>query len=188
MSRGAYSLVLLLAALPVRPAGAAEPLDRELLGLRLGMSVQQFLTVSGGSEEHDEFQGLMPGERLFRVDPKKLPEHVKDAGARFYNDQLYKISVEFKKEFSEGGGWDQLVGTATSRYGKIEIQSQPIRNGFQDNARWEDPATAYMVLRQRVLRFKERKMVETGQIVVVLLDRAVWDQRLKDEQEAYSLF
>jgi hypothetical protein len=188
MNRRAYGLALLLAALLVRPAGAAEPIDRELVGLRLGMSVQQFAAAAGGTEEHDEFQGLMPGERLFRVDPKKLPDNVKDAGARFYNDQLYKISVEFKKEFSEGRGWDGLIGAASGRYGTIEIKSQPIRNGFQDIARWEDPATAYMVLRQRVMRFKERKMVETGQIVVVLLDRAVWDQRLNDEQEAYSLF
>lgn len=167
---------------------AAEPLDRDFAGILVGMTVQEFLSSVGGLEHEEMFQGLIPGERLFEVAAEKLPAHVKQIGCRFYEDRLYKIAIEFNASFSEEKGWDQLMEDGTRRFGKIKIEQRPIRNGRQETARWEDPATAYILTRSLAFRFKDKKLVETGQVVAVYLDRALWDRRLAAEMEGYSLF
>ncbi len=188
--RNALLLILVAIAAPV---SAAEPLVRALYGLRLGMNVAAFLATQRAVEQNEEFQGLIPGERLFQLDRQRLPPDVANIGCRFFNDQLFKISVQYTKEFSETG-WDRLLPEATTRYGKGEVQQRAIPGPrrevkvLQDLARWEDPSTVHILVQETESSFRQQKIVHRRDVTAIYMDRALWAARGAAEEGAYSLF
>ena len=162
---------------------AAEPLDRSFQACRLGMSPEELRKAAPVVEMKDFYLSLLPGERFFRVKAESLPEGVRQLSCRIYQDQVFKISVEYEQNWFDDEGWDAMLTDAMERYGKVPLMRKDLRDKIYQNVRWEDSASIYILRRELRLRYKDKKISNRSTLYKVYLDKPLWEKRTKAEMD-----
>ncbi len=175
-------LLLILTLSPLTVKGE-EPLDRSFESLRLGMTLQAFQGSVPSIESKEFYLNLLPGERFFKVLDNAVPEGVAALTVRFYQGRLYKILVEYQRDWFVAEDWTQLIDGQMQRYGEVVIQQKPIRERMLEIARWEDRTSIYIIQREIRMSFKEKKMAKSFAVFVTYLDKPLWDKRIAAETQ-----
>jgi hypothetical protein len=176
-------LSLLILTLSPLAAKGEEPLDRSFESLRLGMTLQAFQESASSIESKEIYLNLLPDERFFRVLDDALPEGVATLAGRFYHGRLYKISVEYQRDWFTEENWTRLIDGQMQRYGKVAIQKKPLRERMLEIARWEDRSSVYILQREVRMSFKENKPGNRFTVFVTYLDKPLWNERITAETE-----
>jgi hypothetical protein len=174
-------LSLLFLALSPLAAKGEESLDRSFESLRLGMTLEAFQESAPSIESKEIYLNLLSDERFFRVLDDVLPEGVANLTGRFYRGQLYKISVEYQRDWFAEEDWAQLIDGQMQRYGKVAIQKRPLRERMLEIARWEDRSSVYIIQREIRMSFKDKKQGNSFAVFVTYLDKPLWDERISAE-------
>jgi hypothetical protein len=177
------TVLFVFTALLICPSSAvpAQPLERTLQTVHLGMSPEDFQKAVPSIEMNELYMSLLPGERFFKVREDVLTEGIAEFTGRFYEEKLYKITVEYSQSWFEDEDWDALVRERMEKYGEVPIQEMQIRDGMFQTARWEDSVTVNIIRRQVQLRFKDNALAPKSTIFLVYLDKVLWEKRSKVE-------
>lgn len=167
------------------PVSAGVPIERSFAKLKLGMTIEAFLKQYPAQERTDPFLNLAPGERFFEIKENSLPKNVAALAAKFLNNRLYRLSLEYTKEFAEQTSWEALLTKTAQKYGKVVVQSSSQGEKVVEIARWDDGTTTLILQREGKPRFESKKFKTVFTISVVYLDDALWNERLALEQEMF---
>ena len=176
-------LSLLFLAFSPLAAKGEEPLGRSFESLRLGMTLKAFQESVPSIESKEIYLNLLSDERFFRVLDDVLPEGVANLTGRFYHGRLYKILVEYQRDWFAEEDWTQLINEQMQRYGKVAIQRKPIRERMLEIARWEDRSSVHIIQREIRMSFKDKKPGSSFifTVFVTYLDNPLWNERIAAE-------
>ena len=166
---------------PVIESRAADPIDRAAGPVRLGMTVAEFQKAVKGSEQTGENPGLIEDERSFEVLRESLPREIRVMGCRFLHGRLYRVTVEYREGFFDEARWDNLVKKDMERYGKVPVQSKSLGEHPFEFVQWDDPQTRLVLQRELRMRFESKQLVKQYNVVMILLDQALWNERQEAE-------
>ena len=176
-------LSLLFLAFSPLAAKGEEPLGRSFESLRLGMTLKAFQESVPSIESKEIYLNLLSDERFFRVLDDVLPEGVANLTGRFYHGRLYKILVEYQRDWFAEEDWTQLINEQMQRYGKVAILRKPIRERMLEIARWEDRSSVHIIQREIRMSFKDKKPGSSFifTVFVTYLDNPLWNERIAAE-------
>jgi hypothetical protein len=129
------------------------PVNREIIGLKLGMAESEFLATVPARLQ-DTATG---GPRVYHLDTPPDPD-LAVVTASFYGGRLLKVDLEFTESFNRGVDWFELLRRFSSRYGAGRITQVEDPGRITDLADWGDGAT------QLVLRHRWRVDLDTGRM------------------------
>ena len=161
---------------------AGLPIERSFAKLKLGMTIEAFSKQYSAQERTDPFLNLASGERFFEVSTAALPKDVAALACKFLNNRLYRISVEYTKEYAERVNWEDWLAETAKKYGKVTVQSNAERNKRIEIARWDDGITTLILQRVEQVSFESKKLKEEFTFSVAYLDDALWKERLAMEE------
>ncbi len=167
------------------PVSAGVPIERSFAKLKLGMTIEAFTKQYPAQERTDSFLNLVSGERFFEISAAKLPKDVAALACKFLNNRLYRISVEYTKEFAERTSWEALLTKTAKKYGKVTVQANTEGDKHIEIARWDDGTTTLILQQEGKARFESKKFKTVFTFSVVYLDDALWNERLAMEQELF---
>ncbi len=157
------------------------PIERQVGPVRLGMKVQEFQETVKSTEQVGPGLGLLENERSFEVDRGGLPEGMRSMGCRFLDDQLYRITVDFREGYFDEARWNETIKKHMEQYGKAPIQSPRLKARPTDLIQWDDDRTRFLIQREHRMRLESEKRVIRFTVMMVLLDRALWEKREASE-------
>ena len=179
-----FSLFLLLPAVAESTyAEEMATLERNLQTLHLGMTPQAFQEAVPSDEMKKMYLSLLPGEQFFTVKEEALMEGIVELTGRFFNKKLFKITVGYAQDWYDESSWDALISEYLEKYWEVPLEERMMREGKIQIARWEDSSTVYILRRQVKLRFKESKLINKSTVVRTILDKVLWDKRVKAEND-----
>ncbi|MBI5197417.1 MAG: hypothetical protein HZA19_02290 [Nitrospirae bacterium] len=172
------------------PTIAAEPLDRFSGPLTLGMSVDALQKAVQVDEKKDAYLGLMAGERYFIVRPGSLPPGVQKMDCTSFGGKVYKITLLYTPDFIRKISWETLMVRYSDRYGKVPLKQAPLgERKVLEISRWEDPATIFILKRERTATFPGSKSPPPVPVIIeTYLDQALWQERFQLEVNQNPLF
>lgn len=167
-------------------AQSKEPVDRSFGPIELGLNPTTLHEVVPLIENNAMYLGLIAGERFFEVVEEALPDGVVSVSNRFFKEKLYKISVEFDKNWFSDDEWQTLVEKEQEIYGHVSIERKQIAESVHEIVRWEDESTVYILRRALKVRFRNKKVVQNSVVYSIRFDKKIWEER--GRQESNFLF
>ncbi|HTN44419.1 MAG TPA: hypothetical protein VMN77_11550 [Nitrospiria bacterium] len=164
---------------------AADPIDRKAGPVRLGMTVGEFQKAVKSSEQTGENPGLIGDERSFEVLRESLPPEIRVMGCRFLHGRLYRVSVEYRPGYFDEARWDDWIKKNMQRYGKVPIESKTLGERPFEFVQWDDPQTRLVLQREHRMRFESKQLVKQYNVVMILLDQALWNERQEAEGSVF---
>ncbi|MBI3597264.1 MAG: hypothetical protein HY203_08950 [Nitrospirae bacterium] len=168
-------------AAAVTESRAADPIDRKVGSLRLGMTVEAFQKTVKSREQTGENPGLIEDERSFEVARESLSQEIRGMGCRFLHGRLYRVTVEYREGYFDEARWDDWVKKNMERYGKVPIESKTLGERPFEFVQWDDPQTRLVLQREHRMRFESKQLVKQYGVVMILLDQALWNERQEAE-------
>ena len=168
-------------AAPNREAPAAVPIDRAIGPVRLGMTVEAFQKAVKSSEQTGSNPGLIEDERSFEVRRESRGPEISLMGCRFLHGRLYRITAEYREGFFDEARWDGLLKGNMERYGTAPVESKTLGERPFEFVQWDDPKTRLVLQREFRMRFESQQLVKRYRVVIILLDQALWNERLEAE-------
>jgi hypothetical protein len=160
---------------------AADSIDRKAGPVRLGMTVGEFQKSVKSSEQTGENPGLIEDERSFEVARESLPQEIRAMGCRFLHGRLYRVTVEYREGYFDEARWDDWVKKNMERYGKVPIESKTLGERPFEFVQWDDPQTRLVLQREHRMRFESKQLVKQYNVLMILLDQALWKERQEAE-------
>jgi len=160
---------------------AADPIDRKAGPVRLGMTVEEFQKAVKSSEQTGENPGLIEDERSFEVLRESLPPEIRAMGGRFLHGRLYRVTVEYRPGYFDEARWDDWIKKDMERYGKVPVESKTLGERPFEFIQWDDPQTRLVLQREHRMRFESKQLVKQYNVVMILLDQALWKERQEAE-------
>jgi hypothetical protein len=160
---------------------SADPIDRKAGPVRLGMTVEEFQKAVKSSEQTGENPGLIEDEQSFEVLRESLPPEIRVMGCRFLHGRLYRVTVEYRPGYFDEARWDDWIKKNMERYGKVPIESKTLGERPFEFVQWDDSQTRLVLQREHRMRFESKRLVKQYNVVMILLDQALWKERQEAE-------
>ena len=164
-------------------AQSKEPIDRSFGPIKLGLNPTALQEVVPSIENNAMYLGLIPGERFFEVVEAALPEGVVSVSSQFYKERLYKISVEFGKNWFSDDEWEALVEKEREEYGHVSMERKQIAEAVHEIVRWEDESTVYILRRELKTRIRNKKFFQRSVVSSIRFDKKIWEERVRAESD-----
>jgi hypothetical protein len=145
------------------------------------MTVDEFQKAVKSSDQTGMNPGLIEDEKSFEVARESLVQELRAVGCRFLHGRLYRITVEYREGAFDESRWEALVTKNRERYGKAPIRKQSLGSRPVEFIQWDDPKTRQLLQREHRMRFESKKAVKQYGVVMILMDLALWNERLEAE-------
>jgi hypothetical protein len=67
------------------------------------------------------------------------------------------------------------------RYGKVPVESKTLGERPFEFIQWDDPQTRMVLQRELRMRFESKQLVKQYNVMMILLDQALWKERQEAE-------
>lgn len=161
-------------------------IKRDFYGLRLGM---QFTEFSNKFKKYEIYEPLTKPEYreyTYTVIPDTPTPSVERIEVAFFDNQLYKIMIEYTKKYAEETSWSVFTDILVEKYGKPDDKDFDYSSSIHfESWYWTDEKTTLVAQKETIFEYSElyNDVVESYEYNVKVVDNFLLNKLNLKEKE-----